>query len=971
MSFTPYQHQIDAQDIMLRMEREGKGGFLADSMGLGKCVHPDTKIPLWKGGFKLAKDIVEGDLLIGDDSTPRTVLSSCSGNDMMYTVHQHKGENYTVNEPHILSLKVSGHKGWCWYEKKHRYHLNYFDRETNDFRTKSFGVGNKFQNIFGSKDEALQALLIFRESISDIEWSSEYRDHKQYVWINAENKFVLKHKVGDKLTSTTFRVTDMADIFKSKEEAYNAMMEFRVSISDDDVLDIPVVDYLQLNKRTRAVLKGFKVGVDFPEQDVFLDPYVLGAWLGGFTNIDDECLDYFRALMTDMECDMIQQKDNNPYFRISGTRRYTITFIQTLDFYNLRNNKHIPTQFLINSREIRLAVLAGLIDTDGYGADCSYEITNKNERLANDIAYLARSLGFFVNIKPVQKSCMYKGEKQEGTYFKCVISGNGLQEVPVLIPKKKLAVRAQKKDEMVTSITIEQVGVGKYCGFTLDGNRRFLLHDFTVTHNTLTMALFLKNNFIIGKKTLIVCPYSIMKTWEREINRVYKDEDMPKILIYHGPKRIREFEEYKCDFIITTYAILGTGELKYKRWGRVVLDESHYIKNGLLASAPKCAKAAFEVGKISMKNWCISGTPFNNRMKDLASQCKFIGTAPYNDPSWWKDHKNDEEALVAWRDKFVLQRTKEGMLEKPIYHDIEVEPRDRERDLVDALRAEAAQKFRQWKRAQGVDKIKLQAIVLTLIQRLRIVSNSFYSGQGAIDTDQVIAENAKVDRIINDIDNQIFKDKKKGVVVFSQFTSFLSVLEQVIEEKMVGVEVLKFTGSMDDTERDEVVKYFNESRHPRVILVSLMAGGVGLSLHQGSSSLFLSEPYYNPFVEQQAEDRVNRLGQENQVEIFRYTMINSVETWMSALKLRKLGIASSLSLVKKSDVPVDFSFEDVAELFYDHVSFTNRDNENRKKKTTEEDKEQVTEIKDGRKKTIKPIKRRKPKRSSRVPQPKK
>ena len=485
---------------------------------------------------------------------------------------------------------------------------------------------------------------------------------------------------------------------------------------------------------------------------------------------------------------------------------------------------------------------------------------------------------------------------------------------------------------------------------------------------TLTMALFLKNNLIIGKKTLIVCPYSIMNTWKREINRVYQNEKLPKILIYHGPRRVKEFEEDKWDFIITTYAILGTEELNYKRWGRVVLDESHYIKNGLTSSAPKCAKAAFEIGKRSIKNWCISGTPFNNRMKDLASQCKFIGTSPYNDLSWWKNHKNDEEALLFWRNKFVLQRTKEGMLMMPIYHDIEVEPKEREKELIEALREEAKKKFQQWKLAQGVEKIKLQALVLTLIQRLRIVSNSFYSGEGAINTDQVIANNSKVERMINDIDNQIFKDKKKGVVVFSQFTSFLSVLEQVIEESMVGVEVLKFTGSMDDTERDEVVKYFNESRHPRVILVSLMSGGVGLSLHHGSASLFLSEPYYNPFVEQQAEDRVNRLGQDNQVEIFRYTMMNSVETWMNALKLRKLGIASSLSLVKKSDVTIDFSFEDVAALFYDHVSFINKDNENQKK--TKED-EQVIEMKNGRKKTINPIKRRKIKRSSRVPQPKK
>lgn len=501
-----------------------------------------------------------------------------------------------------------------------------------------------------------------------------------------------------------------------------------------------------------------------------------------------------------------------------------------------------------------------------------------------------------------------------------------------------------------------------------EGNGGFL-SDSMGLGKTLTMALFLKNNFIIGKKNLIVCPFSIMKTWEREINLVYQEEDVPKILIYHGPRRVKYFEEDNWDFIITTYAILGSGELNYERWGRIVLDESHYIKNGLLSRAPKCAKEAFKIGKRSIKNWCISGTPFNNRMKDMASQCKFIGTAPYNDPSWWREHQDDKDVLLEWRNKFVLQRTKEGMLRKPIYHDIEIEPRDKERILVDSIRAQAADKFQEWKLAQGINKLKLQAIVLALIQKLRIISNSFYSGEGVIDTDEVITNNAKVDRMINDIDNQIFKDKKKGVVVFSQFTSFLSVLEQVIEEKMAGVKVLKFTGSMDKIERDEVVKYFNESRHPRVILIGLMSGGVGLSLQHGSASLFLSEPYYNPFVEQQAEDRVNRLGQDNQVEIFRYTMMNSVETWIKAMKARKLGIASTLSLVEKNEVSMDFSFKEISELFYDHVSFTNRDS--KKQKITMEDKEQTIEMKSGKKKTIKPIKRKKRKRSSRVPQPKK
>jgi DNA repair protein RAD5 len=171
--------------------------------------------------------------------------------------------------------------------------------------------------------------------------------------------------------------------------------------------------------------------------------------------------------------------------------------------------------------------------------------------------------------------------------------------------------------------------------------------------------------------------------------------------------------------------------------------------------------------------------------------------------------------------------------------------------------------------------------------------------------------------------------------VFSQFTSFLDTFEQVIEVVMPGVEIMKFYGSMNHQERDDVVFRFNNSREPRIILVSLMAGGVGLSLHHGSSTVFLSEPYYNPFAEQQAEERVHRIGQEHQVNIYRYHVNNSVESWISGLKQKKLVIAGDLNLVSGETVPVDFNFDDIAELFKTHVAFT----DDKEGKEGKEDKE--------------------------------
>jgi superfamily II DNA or RNA helicase len=872
MALTLHDHQNIALPILKRMEEEGRGGILGDECGLGKCLDPNTKVLMWKGGYKLAKSIVTGDLLVGDDSSPRKVLSTCTGTEMMYEIKQTKGENYKVNEPHILSLKVSHHKSWSWFEKKEQHILSWFDRKEQKFKKTCFGRS-----------------------------------------------------------------------YGTKEEAYKKMQEYRSSIPDDDIVDLTVKDYLKLNKSTQKQLKGFKVSVDYHEEKIDIDPYILGAWLGdgssngiAFHNIDSECLEYFQESINEIGCDTIQINDVS--HRISGCIRGNNKFLQLLDKYDLRNNKHIPDEYLYNSRKIRLSVLAGLIDTDGYLTHdkCCYEIIQKNKQLSSDIAYLARSLGFFVSYKEVQKSSMYKNEKKTGTYYKCGLSGYGLNEIPVLVPLKKAIDRNINKNAMITNITIEQIGIGKYCGFTIDGNRRFLLHDFTVTHNTITMATHLMNNKIPNRRDLIVCPMSLLKQWKRELKRVYKSDGRhkPNTLIYHGTGRIKKIESKRWDFVITTYSILGTGELNRRRWGRVVLDESHTIRNGLRSKKPKAAVGAYAVGKNSKFNWCMSATPFCNRMKDIAAQCKFIGTAPYNDPTWWKKHDIDHESVQEWRNKFVLRRTKENILLPPEYHDISVDPTRHEVLLIEKLRAEAQEKFERWKIANGLTKIKLQGQLLALIQRLRVVSNSYYCGEKNIDPDIVVHNNAKVKAMIETLDRKLWDDPSKSVVVFSQFTSYLNVLEEVIDDHMVGVKVLKFTGSMSSDEREIVVDEFTTSTKPRVLLVSLMAGGVGLNL-MPCATVFLSEPYYNPFIEKQAEERVHRLGQNNQVNVYRFSMNNSVETWINELKKMKLCLANGFNLLAPHEnAPVNFSIKDLSKLFTDLVGFQKTDEEKVKQQRT-------------------------------------
>jgi hypothetical protein len=147
-----------------------------------------------------------------------------------------------------------------------------------------------------------------------------------------------------------------------------------------------------------------------------------------------------------------------------------------------QTKKHIPVDYLTSSRNQRLELLAGIIDSDGWlsNRDKYFEITQKNQVLADHICYLARSLGFKVSSSAVSKS------DQNGTVgeYRRITVGGHLTEIPTRLARKKLLAQSPNKDSSLSGFSIEAIGEGDYYGFSLDGDHLFLLGDLTVTHNT-------------------------------------------------------------------------------------------------------------------------------------------------------------------------------------------------------------------------------------------------------------------------------------------------------------------------------------------------------------------------------------------------------------------------------------------------------------------------------------------------------
>ena len=414
-----------------------------------KCLGAKEKVLLYDGETQDAENIAVGDRLIGDDGLPRTVLSIQKGVGKMYQISQVNGASYTVNGAHTLTVCMPDHK------------------------------------------------IIFWNTVEQ-SWS--------VLWWNAEEKRICSRneKVEDTADSITCRrwPTNEGPDTPEAIAARDRIEEFCNTISDEQVFDIDLQDYMKLHETTKRKLAGVRgAGVQWPAQEVSLDPYILGLWLAGGMQHG-----YEYTCNAAKNPELIQAFEhwcslNNASIRWVRPYVYHISpaggggegchhpLKKHLSSYGLDKEKYIPREYLINSREVRLKVLAGIIDTDGHvsGDGTRVWISQglNHTRLANDIVYLARSLGFSCHIRKTKTtSTGTDGEKKRGEAFLINMSGAGLEDIPTRLPRKRCLSPVQRKTPVTTGvITVKEIEEGEFVGIHIDGNERFLINDFTVTHN--------------------------------------------------------------------------------------------------------------------------------------------------------------------------------------------------------------------------------------------------------------------------------------------------------------------------------------------------------------------------------------------------------------------------------------------------------------------------------------------------------
>lgn len=281
------------------------------------------------------------------------------------------------------------------------------------------------------------------------------------------------------------------------------------SYKDESIINIPLLEYLQRSKTFKHITKLYKVPIEFKFQEVILDSYFLGLWLGdgsssapNITTTDVEIENYLESFAKSekmwLSIDDITFHFVNHFHKVGG-RQVENRILRKLRKLGVINNKHIPLEYKNNSKEVRLQLLAGLLDSDGSlskGRNC-YDFISVSEILARDVVYISRSLGFAAYVKPCKKTAQTGAE---GTYYRVTISGD-VSSIPVKIFRKKASERKQKKNVLVTGFSIKNIGKGDYYGFTLEGDGLFVLGDFTVTHNTELVRRAAE--FVLGKKEAI------------------------------------------------------------------------------------------------------------------------------------------------------------------------------------------------------------------------------------------------------------------------------------------------------------------------------------------------------------------------------------------------------------------------------------------------------------------------------------
>ncbi|WP_413171545.1 DEAD/DEAH box helicase [Anabaena azotica] len=394
----------------------------------------------------------------------------------------------------------------------------------------------------------------------------------------------------------------------------------------------------------------------------------------------------------------------------------------------------------------------------------------------------------------------------------------------------------------------------------------------------IAFLLHLQEQDALENPTLLVCPTSVLGNWEREIK---KFAPTLKVLEYHGDKRPKgkAFTETanKHNLVITSYSLVQRDIklLQTVNWQIVVLDEAQNVKNA-------DAKQSQAVRKLETTfRIALTGTPVENRLQELWSILDFLNPGYLGNKQFFQrrfampiEKYGDTASLTQLRSlvqPFILRRLK---TDKSIIQDL---PEKQEMTVFCGLTAEQGQLYQQLVdeslvEIESADGLQRRGMILALLIKLKQICN--HPAQYLKESSLAKHHSAKLQRLEEMLEEVLAEENR--ALIFTQFAEWGKLLKPYLE-KQLGREIFFLYGSTTKKQREEMIDRFqNDPQGPPIMILSLKAGGVGLNLTR-ANHVFHFDRWWNPAVENQATDRVFRIGQTKNVQVHKFVCTGTLE----------------------------------------------------------------------------------------------
>jgi hypothetical protein len=658
--------------------------------------------------------------------------------------------------------------------------------------------------------------------------------------------------------------------------------------------------------------------VKFKKQKIGVDPYILGVLLGDggisyksritLTNIDDQLLTEVSNRLPQYH----QLKKGHGYSysitcNLPNTQKgFNNEITKYLKEYGLMgtksDTKFIPKNYIYNTKKIRLEVLQGLLDTDGY---CSEKGTiqhySVSKQLSDDVKEIIQSLGGIA--KQTTKMGSYR--LPNGQIKICKKS----YILTINIPENIIPFRlSRKRKNMVTSKKynpsrgIKNIEYSRtfeaQCISVEAEDHLYVMDEYVVTHNTKSaIAASLLSG---AEKILVICPANAKINWFREITE-YIDEEYVTI-VKSGFWQPKFFTIINYDILNKFHEIHDKRKktepksyINEENFDLIIVDEAHMVKNKDSIRGKIVSQITENVENV----WLLTGTPIANRPMDYYNLLKICDVPVVSNFQhfayrycaaksfkkklksgkikriWLTDGASNLEELHVKTKNYILRRKKEDHLElppkivSPFYLDLE------NKKGYD----EAFKEYVEWMKLEGK---KLgparQMVEMTVLRK-------FISKE-------------KIPLTIDMVNNFLEQSDERKIIIFTVFTESLKELKNHFGDIAVC-----HNGQMSDKEKQKSIDEFQNNPKIRIFIGNIISAGSAITLTASDTTIF-HDMDFSASNHQQAEDRNYRISQDKTVNIYYPIFQESIEEKIFELLEKKKYISSTILGEKNNEYSI-------------------------------------------------------------------